>query len=73
MPFNTSKNTFRIRLIGHQSDIKHCRIEKPVAKHFSQLDHFMDDLKVMVRKKMHREDMNIEHGSKAAGSRQSNH
>ena len=45
--FNTPKKQ-RIHsafcVTGHRLDIKHQRIEKPVAKHFSLPDHSMDDL-----------------------------
>ena len=50
------ENALRVRLTGHRSDIKHRRTEKPVAIHFSLPDHSMDDLKVMVIEKIHRED-----------------
>ena len=51
-----TENALRVRLTGHRSDIKHRRIEKPVAKHFSLPDHSMEDLKLMVIEKIHRED-----------------
>ena len=51
-----TENALRVRLTGHRSDIKHRRIEKPVAKHFSLPDHSMEDLKIMVIEKIHRED-----------------
>ena len=51
-----TENALRVRLTGHRSDLKHRRIEKPVAKHFSLPDHSMEDLKVMVIEKIHRED-----------------
>ena len=59
-----TENALRVRLTGHRSDIRHWRIEKPVAKHFSLPDHSMEDLKVMVMsslwifsiEKIHRED-----------------
>ena len=51
-----TENALRIRLTGHRSDIKHRRIEMPVAEHFSLPDHSMDDLQVMVIEKIHKED-----------------
>ena len=51
-----TENALHVRLTGHRSDIKHRRIEKPVAKHFSLPDHSMEDLKLMVIEKIHRED-----------------
>ena len=50
------ENALRVRLTGHRSDIKNHRIEKLVAKHFSLPGHSIDDLKVMIIEKIHRED-----------------
>ena len=49
-------NALHVRLTGHRSEINHRRIKKPVAKHFSLPDYSMDNLKVMVIEKIHRED-----------------
>ena len=51
-----TENALRICLTGHQSDIKHRRTNRPVAKHFSLPDHSMHDLSIMVIKKIYRED-----------------
>ena len=51
-----TENALRVHLTGHRSDIKHRRIEKPVAKYFSLPDHSIDDLQVMVMEEIHRED-----------------
>ena len=53
------ENALLVGLTGHRLDIKHQRIEKPVAKHFSLPDHSMVDLKVIVMEKIYREDSEI--------------
>ena len=44
-------------LTGHRLDINHHCIEIPMARHFNMSDHLIDDLSIMVIKKIHREDM----------------
>ena len=51
-----TENALRVRLTGHRSDIKHKRIEKPVAKHFNQVDHSINDLAIMVIEMIHKDD-----------------
>ena len=50
------ENALRVQLTGHHSDIHHHRINKPVARHFNLSDHSIDDLTIMVIKKIHREE-----------------
>ena len=51
-----TENALRVQLTGHQSDIKHKKIENSVDEYCSLLDHYMDDLQMMVIEKIHRED-----------------
>ena len=51
-----TESTLHIRLKGHRLDIKHHGIEKPVAKHFTLLDHPLEDLTITVNEMIHRED-----------------
>ena len=51
-----TENALCVHLTGHRSDIKHRRIEKPVAKHFPLPDHSLEDLTIMVIGVIHRED-----------------
>ena len=53
-----TENALRVRLTGHRSDINHRRTDRPVARHFSQPDHSIHDLTIMVIEKIHREDSN---------------
>ena len=39
---------------GHRSDIRTRKTEKPVAAHFCQLEHIMEDLEVRGIEKIHR-------------------
>ena len=50
------ESALHVRLAGHQSDIKHRQIEKPVAEHFALLDHFLEYLTIMSIEVIHRED-----------------
>ena len=50
------ENTLRVCLMGHRSDIKHQRTERPVARHFSLPDHSNEDLIIMVIETIQRED-----------------
>ena len=54
--FGETENALRVRLTGHRSDIKHRRIDRPVAKHYSLPDHSMEDSSIMVIEKIYRED-----------------
>ena len=46
-----TENALRVRLTLHQSDINHLRLDRPVAHHFNQLHHSLNDLKIMVVEK----------------------
>ena len=48
----STKNALHIRLNGHRYDIKHKKIQKPVAKHFNQRGHSIEDLTIMVIEKL---------------------
>ena len=50
------ENAFCVCLTGHRLDIKHRRIEKLVAKHFTLPDHSVEDLTIMAIEVIHRED-----------------
>ena len=41
------------------SDIKHRRLEKPVANHFNSKGHSLEDLSIIVIKQINREEANI--------------
>ena len=62
-----TENALHVSLTGHRSDIRHKRMEKPVAKHFNSVDHSIKDLTIMVIETIHREDANIEEGKRATG------
>ena len=51
-----AKNTVSVQLMGDQSEVNHDRTDIPVAKHFSQPDHSIHNLTIMVTEKIHRED-----------------
>ena len=51
-----TENTLRVRLMGHWSDIRHKRTEKPVARHLNLVDHSSNNLTIMVIETIHRED-----------------
>ncbi len=42
-----------IRMNGHRSDIRTRKLEKPVAAHFSQPDHSVEDLQVCGVEQIH--------------------
>ena len=44
---------------GHWSDIKHRRLEKPLANHFNSKGHSLEDLSIFVIEQIHREDANF--------------
>ena len=41
---------------GHRSDIKHRRLEKPVAKYFNLINHSLEDLSIFIIEKINRGD-----------------
>ena len=49
-----TENALHIRMNGHRSDIKHRRLEKPVAK-----GHSLEDLSIFVSEQIHREEANF--------------
>ncbi len=49
-------NALNIRLIGHRSDVKTKKLDNPVAAHFSQPDHSIEDMEVMGIEKIHNND-----------------
>jgi len=51
-----TENPLHIRMNGHQSGIRTKNLEKPVASHFNQPDHSLEDLEVMAIEKIHRDD-----------------
>ena len=51
-----SENALHVRLTGQRSDINHNQIDRPVTKHFSQPDHSIHDLTIMVIEKIHQDD-----------------
>jgi len=51
-----TENPLHIQMNGHQSDILAKKLEKPVASHFNQPDHSLEDLEVMAIEKIHRDD-----------------
>ena len=50
------ENALHIRMNGHRSDIKHRRLEKPVAAHFNSEGHSLQDLSIFVIEQIHREE-----------------
>ena len=50
-------NPLHIRLNGHRSDIKSHQTEKQVAAHFNLVAHSIGDLRIMLMKKVHRENV----------------
>ena len=64
-----TENVLRVRLTSHGSDIKYRRIEKLVAKYFSLPNHSMENLKVMVSEKIHREDSQYRKRKESPGLR----
>ena len=43
-----TQNALHIRLNGHRNDMKHKRVDKPVAAHFNRPGHSLADLTIMV-------------------------
>ena len=50
-----AKNALDIQMNGHQSNIKNQLLEKPVAKPFISIGHFLDNLSIFVAEKIRRE------------------
>ena len=48
-----TENALHIRMNGHRSDIRTRKTEKPVATHFCQPDHSLEDLEVRGIEKIH--------------------
>ena len=48
------ENTLHVCMNGPWSDIKHCQLEKAVAKYFNLAGYFLDALTILVIKKIHR-------------------
>ena len=42
-----TESALHIRMNGHRSDITTRKLDKPVASHFNQPDHSLEDLRVM--------------------------
>ena len=51
-----TENALNIRMNGHQPDIKHQRLEKPVAAHFNSEGHYLQNLSIFVIEQIHREE-----------------
>ncbi len=49
-------NALHISLNGHRSDVKTKKLDKPVAVHFDQSDHSIEDLEAMGIEKIHNND-----------------
>ena len=52
-----TKNALQKRFTSHRSDIRHNRTRKPVAAHFNQDGHSMEDLTIMVIEKIPEHDV----------------
>jgi len=52
-------NPLHTQMKGHCSDIRTGKIDKPVAAHFTQRDHSLEDLQVMGIEKISREDTTL--------------
>ena len=52
-------NPLHTRMNGHCSDIRTGKIDKPVAAHFTQWDHSLEDLQFMGIEKISREDITL--------------
>ena len=50
-----TENALHVQMNGHQSDINHRSLEKPVAQHFNSNGHSLEDLSVFKIEKIHRE------------------
>ena len=64
-----TENVLHVRMNGHSSDIKHRRLEKPVAEHFNSTGHSLEDLSIYVIEKIHREEAIFRKAKEATGSR----
>ena len=49
-----TENALHIRMNGKQLDIKHWRLDKPVANHFNSEGHSLEDLSIFVIKQIQR-------------------
>ena len=54
-----TENALHIWMNGHQLDIKHQRLEKPVASRFNSKGHSLDDLSVFVIEHIYKEEVNF--------------
>ena len=55
-----TENELHIRMNGHRSDLKHRRLEKPVASHFnSEGLRSLEDLSIFVIEQIHKEKANF--------------
>ena len=54
-----TENALHIRMNGHQSDIKHQRLDRPVANYFNSEGHSLEDPSVFVIEQIHREEANF--------------
>ena len=52
-------NPLHTRMSGHRSDIRTGKIDKPVAAHFTQPDHSLEDLQVMGIQKIYQENTTL--------------
>ena len=48
-----TENALHVRMNSHRSNIKHQRLEKPVAKHFNSTGHSLEDLSIYIIEKIH--------------------
>ena len=46
-----TRGALHMRMNGHCSDIMTCKIDRPIAAHFCQPDHSLENLQVMGMKK----------------------
>ena len=53
------ENALRVCLTGHQSNINHRRLDRPVVHHFNQQHHSLKDLTLIEIEKIHKEDANL--------------
>ena len=50
---------------GHRSDIKHRRLENPVANHLNSEGHSLEDLSIFVIEQIHQEEANFRKGKES--------
>ena len=67
-----TENALHLRMNGRQSDIKHRRLEKPVATHFNSEGHSLEDLSIFVTKQINKEEASFRKRKRATGSGLSN-